>query len=104
MDALTYARARHVTVEANPNYPNNTARPYSITMGPASLMKVKHLVLIVNGKHKAEIFKKFLTEPISEELPATILRLHPNFTVIADEDAASLLCEEDLRGPVKKLD
>ena len=28
-------------------------------------MKVKHLVLIVNGKHKAEIFKKFLKEPIS---------------------------------------
>ena len=73
-------------------------------MGPASLMKVKHLVLIVNGKHKAEIFKKFLKEPISEELPATILRLHPNFTVIADEDAASLLSEEDLRGPAKKLD
>ncbi len=104
MDALTYARARHITVEANPNYPNNTSHPYSITMGPASLMKVKHLVLIVNGKHKAEIFKKFLTEPISEELPATILRLHPNFTVIADEDAASLLCEEDINGPVKKLD
>lgn len=104
MDALTYARARHVTVEANPNYPNNTSHPYSITMGPASLMKVKHLVLIVNGKHKAEIFKKFLTEPISEELPATILRLHPNFTVIADEDAASLLSEEDINGPVKKLD
>ena len=104
MDALTYARARHVTVEANPNYPNNTSHTYSITMGPASLMKVKHLVLIVNGKHKAEIFKKFLTEPISEELPATILRLHPNFTVIADEDAASLLSEEDINGPVKKLD
>lgn len=56
-------------------------------------MKVEHLVLIVNGKHKAEIFKKFLKEPISEELPAMILHLHPNFTVTADEDAASLLSE-----------
>ncbi|MBF1093794.1 MAG: hypothetical protein HXL44_01950 [Solobacterium sp.] len=72
--------------------------------GPASLMKVEHLVLIVNGKHKAEIFKKFLKESISEELPAMILHLHPNFTVTADEDAASLLSEEDLKGPVKKLD
>jgi hypothetical protein len=72
--------------------------------GPASLMKDEHLVLIVNGKHKVEIFKKFLKEPISEERPAIILRLHPNFTVIADEDNASLLSEEDLKGPVKKLD
>ena len=54
--------------------------------------------MIVNGKEKAEIFKKFLTEPISDEIPATVLRLHPNFTVIADEEAASLITEEDLKG------
>ena len=56
-------------------------------------------VLIVNGKHKADIFKTFLNEPISEELPETILRLHPNFIVIADEDAVNLLSEENLKGP-----
>ena len=67
-------------------------------------MKVKHLVLIINEKHKAEIFKKFQKESISEELPATILRLHPNFTVIADEDAVNLLSEEDFEGPVKTLE
>ena len=61
-------------------------------------MRVRHLVMIVNGKEKAEIFKKFLTEPISDEIPATVLRLHPNFTVIADEEAASLITEEDLKG------
>ena len=55
--------------------------------------------MIVNGKHKADIFKTFLNEPISEELPETILRLHPNFIVIADEDAVNLLSEENLKGP-----
>ena len=73
-------------------------------MRPAYLMKMKRLVLIINEKHKAEIFKKFQKESISKELPATILRLHPNFTVIADEDAVNLLSEEDLEGPVKTLD
>lgn len=62
-----------------------------VTMGPASVMKVRHLVLIVNGKQKAETVKKVLTEPISEKLPASILQLHPNFTVVLDEEAASQL-------------
>ena len=60
-------------------------------MGAKSLMKVKHLVMIVNGKHKAQILKDMLEKPISNELPATVLKLHPNFTIIADKDAASLL-------------
>ena len=60
-------------------------------MGPKSLMRVKHLVMIVNGKEKAEILKQMLDSPITDELPATILKLHPNFTVICDQDAASLL-------------
>lgn len=64
-------------------------------MGPKSLMRVKHLVMIVNGKEKAEIFKKFLDEPISNEVPSTVLRLHPNFTVICDQEEASLIHPED---------
>ena len=47
--------------------------------------------MIVNGKEKAEILKQMLDSPITDELPATILKLHPNFTVICDQDAASLL-------------
>lgn len=54
-------------------------------------MRVKHLVMIVNGKEKAEIFKRFLLEPINQDVPATILKLHPNFTVICDQEAASLI-------------
>lgn len=64
---------------------------YFVTMGFMSLLKVKHLVLIVNGKKKAEIFKKMLESEITNELPASALKLHPNFTVIADKEAAALL-------------
>ena len=39
-------------------------------MGPKSLMRVKHLVMIVNGKEKAEIFKRFLDEPVNQDVPA----------------------------------
>lgn len=91
MDSYTYAMDRKTKNAVNPGYPDKPELPYSITMGPKSLMKVKHLVMIVNGKHKAEIFKQVLESPITDELPATVLKLHPNFTVICDKDAASLL-------------
>ena len=75
----------------NPDYKDRPYQPFTLTMGPKSLMRVKHLVMIVNGKEKAEIFKRFLDEPINQDVPATILKLHPNFTVICDQDAASLI-------------
>ncbi|EOI06814.1 glucosamine-6-phosphate deaminase [Enterococcus moraviensis ATCC BAA-383] len=62
-----------------------------VTMGPVSVMRVKQLILIVNGEKKAEMVKQVLQGPISEEFPASVLQLHPNLTVILDEEAASKL-------------
>lgn len=95
MDSYTYIMDRKTKNAANPGYPEKPDLPYSITMGPKSLMKVKHLVMIVNGKHKAEILKQVLDSPITDELPATVLKLHPNITVICDKEAASLLDPKD---------
>lgn len=97
MDSYTYCIDRAWRSTILPNYNFNPHIPYCLTMGPKSLMKVKHLVMIVNGKHKAEILKQMLDEPISNELPSTVLKLHPNFTIIADQDAASLLNLDDYR-------
>ncbi len=54
-------------------------------------MKVKHLVLIVNGEQKAQMVKQVLQGPVTETYPASILQLHPNLTVLLDEAAASQL-------------
>lgn len=62
-----------------------------VTMGPKSVFKVKHLILIVNGSAKAEMVKKVLQGPVDLAYPASILQLHPNFTVILDEEAAQYL-------------
>lgn len=91
LDSYTYAQARAERNAANPGYPDRPGYPTVYTMGPKSLMRVRHLVMIVNGKHKAAILKRMLDEPISNEIPATVLKLHPNFTVICDRDAASEL-------------
>lgn len=90
-DSYTYKLDFKKKQEVNPTYQDRPYQPFTLTMGPKSLMRVKHLVMIVNGKEKAEIFKRFLDEPINQDVPATILKMHPNFTVICDEDAASLI-------------
>lgn len=97
MDSYTYIMDRATKNKANPTYPPKPDLPFTLSMGPKSLMRVKHLVMIVNGKHKAEILKKMIESPISDELPSTILKLHPNFTVICDKDAASQLNLDDYK-------
>lgn len=64
---------------------------YVLTLGAKSLMKVKNLVMIVNGENKAKAVKKFFDSPITTAFPASVLKLHPNLTIILDKDAANLL-------------
>lgn len=97
MDSYTYPCDRATKNKANPTYPPRPELPVTLTMGPKSLMRVKHLVMIVTGVEKAQILKDVLDSPITDELPATILKLHPNFTVICDKDAASLLNPDDYK-------
>ena len=97
MDSYTYPMDRKTKNAANPTYPARDHLPITLSMGPKSLMRVKHLVMIVTGKEKAQILKQVLDSPISDELPATVLKLHPNFTVICDKDAASLLNMDDYK-------
>lgn len=62
-----------------------------VTFGPKTVLNAKQILLFANGKHKAEILKKALEGPVTSTVPASILKLHPNLTVVLDEDAASLL-------------
>lgn len=61
------------------------------TYGPRTVLSAKKVVLIANGLKKAEIIKKAIEGPVTNEVPSSILKLHPNLTVILDQDAASLL-------------
>lgn len=63
---------------------------FYVTMGPRSVMDAKTLLLIVNGKSKALALKNILAKKLDPKFPSTILSLHPNLTIIADEEALSL--------------
>jgi galactosamine-6-phosphate isomerase len=62
-----------------------------ITLGINTLMEAKHLVLVVSGAKKAGIVKQVMEGPISEAVPASLLRNHPNCSIYLDEAAAAAL-------------
>ncbi len=61
------------------------------TMGIGTVMAARKILMVVTGRDKAEILKASLQGPITPQVPASILQLHPDVTVICDEAAASLL-------------
>ena len=62
---------------------------YAITMGIKNIMRSKQIVLMASGKEKAEAIYKMMYGEVTEELPASILQLHPNVVVIVDQQAGS---------------
>ena len=55
---------------------------HAITMGMRSIMQAKKVLLIANGKQKAEIVEKAIYGPVTPEVPASILQLHADLTVV----------------------
>ena len=63
----------------------------ALTMGIKTIMQAKKVLVVVSGKDKAEIVKKAFTGPVTPQVPASILQMHPDVILVADEAAASLL-------------
>ena len=63
----------------------------ALTMGIKTIMRAKKVLVVVSGTDKAEIVKKAFTGPVTPEVPASILQMHPDVTIVGDEAALSLL-------------
>ena len=63
----------------------------AITITIPALLRVPRLIVSVPGSRKAAIVRRSLTESISADCPATILRAHPNATIYLDEASAAEL-------------
>lgn len=81
------------TIQANKRFfeKEEDVPRYAYTMGVGSIMAAKRIVMVVSGKGKAEIVKKAFAGPVCPEVPASILQLHPDFVLVADEEALSEL-------------
>jgi len=62
---------------------------HAITMGLKSIMKAKEIILLASGDEKSEAIYRTLFGEIDSDTPASILRLHPNVSMIVDEGAAA---------------
>ncbi|URZ18351.1 glucosamine-6-phosphate deaminase [Clostridium felsineum] len=81
------------TVESNARFfASKEDVPISaLSMGIKTIMQSRKILLLASGPKKAEAVFKMLKEKISPELPASILQLHNDTTVIVDKAASSML-------------
>ncbi|MEP7141491.1 MAG: glucosamine-6-phosphate deaminase [Ferruginibacter sp.] len=68
-----------------------TALKQGITLGLKQVLQSKKLILMASGTKKAKVIQKALEEPINNDMPAGIIRTHPQGQAMIDEDAAALL-------------
>ncbi|MCI9034679.1 MAG: glucosamine-6-phosphate deaminase [Lachnospiraceae bacterium] len=59
------------------------------TMGIKTIMSAEKVLVVISGEDKADIVKKAFFGPITPQVPASILQLHRNAVIIADEAALS---------------
>jgi glucosamine-6-phosphate deaminase len=68
----------------------------ALSMGVATIMHARSIVLMATGREKADVIEKTVTGPISTRVPASLLQLHHNVEIWLDEGAASRLRREGL--------
>jgi len=81
------------TIEANSRFFDSIADVpvKAISMGIKTIMNSKKIILLANGINKAESIERAIKGKISPKVPASILQLHNDVTIILDKEAASLL-------------
>lgn len=81
------------TLEANRRFfkDGESMPTQAYTMGIRSIMQARKIIVAVSGADKAEILRSVICGKITPEVPASILQLHRDVTIVADEAAAERL-------------
>lgn len=58
---------------------------YAISMGMASIMRARSIILLASGQVKKKILYESINGPITPRVPASVLQLHPNLIVVTDQ-------------------
>ena len=79
------------TIEANKRFfaSADEVPKQAYTMGIGTIMKAKKILVVVSGADKAEAVKNAFFGPVTPKVPGSILQMHPDVTVVADEAALS---------------
>ncbi|MCK9536986.1 MAG: glucosamine-6-phosphate deaminase [Bacilli bacterium] len=81
------------TREANKRFFNSIDEVprYAITMGIKNIIAANKILLLASGVAKAPAIKELIYGKINEKTPASILKKHPDVTVVLDREAASMI-------------
>jgi len=85
------------TIEDNARFFKNKddVPRFAITMGVGTILEAKKVILVANGAKKAAIVAEALEGPITAQVSASVLQMHPHVTVILDQEAGSKLKRAD---------
>jgi glucosamine-6-phosphate deaminase len=75
----------------------------ALTMGVGTIMEARKLLMLASGVEKADVVKQAIEGPISSQVTASILQLHPYVIVVTDGKAAELLEKRDYYLYVEKM-
>ena len=80
------------TIEANKRFfaSADDVPKQAYSMGIQTIMNAKKILVVVSGEDKAEAVKNCFFGPVTPKVPGSILQMHPDVTVVADEAALSL--------------
>jgi len=81
------------TIAANARFFDNPddVPKHALTMGIGTIFGAKHILMLISGADKAKIAYSVLRGTITPQVPASVLQLHSNCTIILDEAAATEL-------------
>lgn len=79
------------TIEANSRFFKNEDEvpKQALTMGIGSILKAKKIVILASGANKSKAVAELLNDNITTSNPATMLKVHPDVTLICDKEAFS---------------
>lgn len=86
-----------ITLEANARFFDNDPKKVptqAVTMGIGCIMSARRILVIVSGADKAPIIAKAFLGPVTPQVPASILQLHADVTLVGDEAALSEYIKE----------
>ncbi len=80
---------------------------FAITMGVGTILDAKKIILLASGKNKADVLEKMIEGPLTAEITASAMQLHPYSVIVCDEEAAANLKRKEyykhVSESVKKL-
>ncbi|HCJ76865.1 glucosamine-6-phosphate deaminase [Thermoguttaceae bacterium LCP21S3_D4] len=86
------------TIQANARFFSSIDEvpTHAYSTGIKNIMQARSILLIASGEAKAEAMYQALFGPITPTVPASILQLHNNVSIVADEAALSLIIKKNL--------